>query len=86
MLPWQAFLINGQDRNRTGDPAIFSRMLYQLSYLPAAHKIAFEAAFRQGKAEELPAIAPTLPNRYRQGVDVSRKTCKLVDVLSTKGA
>jgi hypothetical protein len=32
----QARRKNGEGRNRTGDTAIFSRMLYQLSYLAAA--------------------------------------------------
>ena len=28
--------LNGEGRNRTGDTTIFSRVLYQLSYLAAA--------------------------------------------------
>jgi hypothetical protein len=31
----QGFLTDGEGRNRTGDTTIFSRVLYQLSYLAA---------------------------------------------------
>jgi hypothetical protein len=30
---------NGEGRNRTSDTAIFSRVLYQLSYLARAHSV-----------------------------------------------
>ena len=38
--------INGEGRNRTGDTTIFSRVLYQLSYL--AWRCAVEAAQGEG--------------------------------------
>jgi hypothetical protein len=31
---------NGEGQNRTGDTTIFSRVLYQLSYLAGAHRLA----------------------------------------------
>jgi hypothetical protein len=30
------FLESGEGRNRTGDPTVFSRVLYQLSYLASS--------------------------------------------------
>ena len=37
-LPVTYRIIDGQGRSRTADTAIFSRVLYQLSYLAAAEK------------------------------------------------
>jgi hypothetical protein len=36
--PYAASSVNGETRTRTGDTTIFSRVLYQLSYLAAAPK------------------------------------------------
>ena len=40
-------LAGAQGRNRTTDTAIFSRMLYQLSYL-GARRASFEASVSEG--------------------------------------
>lgn len=47
---------NGETRTRTGDTTIFSRVLYQLSYLAAATK---------GSAERAPGVSPRSAPRCR---------------------
>src|SRR5512132_3999431 len=39
--PQTACLCDGEGQNRTGDTTIFSRVLYQLSYLAGAQRLAF---------------------------------------------
>ena len=41
--PERAGSDDGEGRNRTGDTTIFSRVLYQLSYLAAAGKASYES-------------------------------------------
>ena len=48
-LPLQGFF-NGETRTRTGDTTIFSRVLYQLSYLAAAVRIPPPTAYLPDQA------------------------------------
>jgi hypothetical protein len=38
-LPAAASRVDGEGRDRTGDTTVFSRVLYQLSYLAAAREV-----------------------------------------------
>ena len=66
--------LNGaQGRNRTTDTAIFSRMLYQLSYLGLLRRLASKLApYRKGKAA-CPALTPPKSRLFKNPSSPDRK-------------
>ena len=68
---------SGEGRNRTGDTTVFSRVLYQLSYLArAGRSVAAELERRSGGGEPVDQDVDELAlHQHRVGAGLRRPPC-----------